>query len=106
VQDSVDISPESVYLVLRDNPVSKDGATLSLIYRELATRSAGVGLTYLLVAILGALDDDLNKGYLSIGISTTTFSILTAIASMVRRKRAISEYNEAVPAKIKCGQEH
>jgi hypothetical protein len=106
IQDSVDMSPETVYLVLRENPASKDGATMSLIYREIATRSAGVGLSYLLVAIIGALEDDLNKGYLSVGISTTTFSIITAIASMVRRKRAIREYNEAVPARIKCGQEH
>ncbi len=104
IQDGIDMSPETVYLVLKEETVSEDDAILSLIYRELATRTAGVGLTYLLVAIMGALEDDLNKEYLAIGITTSTFSLITAIASTVRRKRAINEYNKAVPTRVKCGE--
>ncbi len=104
IQDGVDMSTGTLYYVLREHPASKESAIMSLVWQETATRTAGVGMTFLVIAIIGSLEGEMNKGYLATGISTTTFSICTAIASMVSRKRAIRKYNKAVPAKIPCGQ--
>jgi hypothetical protein len=102
MQDRV-IMPEHVlYGVLRGNDASRPYANWSLVCKETANQTIGIGILFLALAGIGYLDQEgpvdtrARNMQLSLGIGIMSFGIVNAIVSAVTRGAAIKEYNGAV----------
>jgi hypothetical protein len=104
LQDGLAMSTETLYRVLGEQPTSRGGALRSRLYRETASRTTSVGITFIFFAVMSALEGETDRAYLGTGIGLTSFGIVNAISALVSRSMAVKAYNETVPATIRCSE--
>jgi hypothetical protein len=102
MQDRVFMPEHVLYGVLREQDASRTFADWSLVCKETANQTLGIGILFLALAGIGYLDQEgqvdtrARNMQLSLGIGITSFGIVNAIVSAVTRGAAIKEYNGAV----------
>ncbi len=107
-QGGLGFSEPVLYGVLMDQPASRARSVWSAVFRETGIQAGAWAGTFLGLALISYLQEyfgdtsfaidkkarDLN---LTIGVSLTAFSIVTAVVSSVIRNKAIEKYNAALP---------
>jgi hypothetical protein len=107
-QGGLGFSEPVLYGVLMDKPTSRARSVWSVVLRETGIQAGAWAGTFLGLALISYLQEyygdtsfaidkkarDLN---LTVGVSLTAFSIVSAVVSSVIRNKAIEKYNAALP---------
>ena len=105
-QDRVFMPEHVLYAVLRENDGSRAFSNWSVVCKETANQTLGIGVLFLALAAVGyvsegPVDTKARDTQLGLGIGITSFGIINAIVSAVTRSAAIKEYNWSISPPVK-----
>lgn len=104
VQDGIDMSTETMFMILMDYRETRSYSIGSQVFREVGSRTANLGVTFILFDLLAVINGYEMREYRYTGIGLTTFGIINAIVSRVLRKKGLDIHNAAFSAPVRCGK--
>ena len=100
VQQDVAMNLGTLYYVLREQKASRGNAFRACLYRELSSRTIGVGMAMVVFAIIHSIEKPGNPAkrntFYGLGSGLTLFAIITSIGSSMTKNEGIKRFNRAV----------